>query len=151
MTLYSKWSVGKNIMFISGIGMIICLFFAWFSTKQLQGWEVNLLDGYFKQLKDVGLFGDKTLKNIRPAYYAYKLNKFRYFLYLPMIYPLFCLFVSKYKKDLCCLSALVNVIASIIFLIIGRGYWNLWAWVFCIFAIIFFMATTVASPVKEEL
>ena len=43
MTLYSKWSLGKNIMFLAGVVMLICIFIPWSNVTDLQSQLVGSL------------------------------------------------------------------------------------------------------------
>jgi hypothetical protein len=135
MTLYSKWSTGKNIMFLSGLVMLICIFIPWNTHS-----EYNSYFDSFSSLLGNNDWLPKDWNNART------MSNLRWLMLIPMAYPVFCLFTEKYLKNVCCISALVAVLYPILALILGFKYINAAAWIFMVAAIVFFLGTTMANP-----
>ena len=154
MTLYKKWDIGKNVMFLSGIIMMIALFSSWFYVGKWDKTGLGLPQYFFKNLKDYGdlssAFEENLANQIKIAHISYNLNNFRWLLLLPIAYPISCLFRTNHKKSLCCLSALLTVVLSIVAMVFGIRYFNAVPWIFILSSIIFFAGTTMASETFKD-
>lgn len=147
MTLYSKWDKGKNIMFLSGVVMLLCLFFSWIGVKDLEGYvDLGRYIEAIKNLLSTGFDLGEEGAEIHAIIRAYNASNWRWILLLPMAYPVYCLFATKYNKNICCVSAIVAVIVAIILLICGFRYMSFAAWLFIIASIVFFAGTAMAKP-----
>lgn len=153
MTLYNKWDKEHNLIFITGVILIILLLGSWVSKKAMDSYEYIYFDDYIKGIKEIiswlGLSG-KEAREVTRFYNAYNINRFRLVLILPLVYPMIILFGVKFKKTLCCLSALVNVVLTGIFIFMGFGRWNIRIWFFLILSILFFLICTMSKEIKSE-
>lgn len=146
MTLYSKWTLVQNIIFILAIIMVICLFRSWISMSEMQKLGLGVIYNLFDQWKEFKyLYDGDTLKKLEQASCAYKFNELRFLIFAPLLYTVYCLFREKYNKNLCCISALLMVIVSITFLMIGKNYCSFDAWIFTIISMVYFLVNTVPS------
>jgi len=149
MTLYKKWDIGKNVMFLSGIIMLIALFSSWFYVGKWDKTGLGLSQYFFENMKEYGdlysAFDENLANQIKIAHISYILNNFRWLLLIPIAYPISCLFRTNYKKSICCLSALITVVLSIVALVFGIRYFNAVPYIFILSSIVFFAGTTMAS------
>lgn len=153
MTLYSKWSLGKNIMFIAGIVLLICTFIPWYT--------LNLSD-LSSGLSRYGSYSGADLEDILGAFgkgasgyrgtalagvaMASVYNMFRFLVLVFLAYPAVCLFTRRYNKLMCCLSAVAMPVTIAILLVLGFRYFNVAAWLAFAASLAFFVGTVMAEP-----
>ena len=150
MTLYSKWSLGKNIMFIAGIVLLICTFMPW-DTINLSDMSSGLSRyGSYRysgaDLEDIlGAFG-KGANHYSGAAMASVCNMFRFLVLVFLAYPVVCLFTRNYNKLMCCLSAVAIPVTIAILLVMGFRYFNVAAWLAFAASLAFFVGAVMAEP-----
>lgn len=143
MALYSKWSLGKNIMFLAGVVMLICIFIPWSNVTDLQSQLVGSLSPIYD--------GSEVESMVDMMQRANTMSNLRWLMLIPMAYPVYCLFTERYLKNVCCISALVAILYPILAIILGFRYINATAWIFALAAIVFFFGTTMANPKAASL
>ena len=117
MTLYSKWSLGKNIMFLAGVVMLICIFIPWSNVTDLQSQLVGSLSPIYD--------GSEVESMVDMMQRANTMSNLRWLMLIPMAYPVYCLFTERYLKNVCCISALVAILYPILVFVtstLQRGF-----------------------------
>lgn len=153
MTLYSKWSAGKNIAFIGLVVMTVALFIPWLSTgkieKELGIVTVDQLVRLFDQLEGlIKLSGSEYVKIVNSFKFVYYVDKFRWLFLIPMIYPAVFLFWSRAKKNLACISGLIAFLVPLVLLFFAVGIFSVGIWFYIIGALVCFLGCTMDVPVK---
>ena len=153
MTLYSKWSAGKNITFIGLFVMLISLFIPWLSIgkmeEELKIMTVDQLISLFENLDGlVKAMGGEYVKTINSFKFVYYVNRFRWLFLLPMIYPAVFLFWARARKTVACLSSLVAFLVPLVMFFFAIGIFNAGIWVYIIGALVCFLGCTMDVPVK---
>ena len=156
MTLYSKWEKGKNLTFIAGVVRLICLFFSWITVKELRTLGIGLGDFISRiqgMLNRASIFIDEdALSQAREIMRAYYASCWRWILLLPMAYPVYSLFTTRYNKNISCISCIVAFAVSLVLIICGIKYMNFAAWLYLVASIVFFVGAVLSKPglpVKE--
>lgn len=150
MTLYSKWDKGKNLTFIAGVVMLICIFFTWITVKELDALGVSLGDFISRvqmMLSRASSFMDEeALGQAREIMRAYNASCWRWILLVPMAYPVYSLFTTRYNKNISCISCIVAFVVSLILIICGIKYMNFAAWLYLVASIVFFVGAVLSKP-----
>lgn len=155
MTLYSKWSTGKNIMFASGLVMLLCLVLPWFHLGMVGGLSADLVWEALRNWDEFGsigaLLGSGVSGTLEAMRRAYVLSNLRWLALLPMAYGFFTLFLPSHRysrKNWCCISALVTIGYVLILTILAASYFTAAAWLFLLASLVFFVGAVVDRPAK---
>lgn len=150
MTLYSKWDKGKNLTFVAGMVMLICIFFTWITIKELDALGISLGDFISRvqvMLSRASSFMDEeALGQAREVMRAYNASCWRWILLAPMAYPVYSLFTTRYHKNISCISCIVAFVVSLILIICGIQYMNFAAWLYLVASIVFFVGAVLSKP-----
>ena len=150
MSLYSKWDKGKNLTFVAGVIMLICIFITWITIKELGALGVSLGDFISRlqlMLNSASSFMDEAdLAQAREMIRAYNASCWRWILLVPMVYPVYSLFTTRYNKNISCISCIVAFVVGLILIICGIKYMNFAAWLYLVASIVFFVGAVLSKP-----
>lgn len=128
MTLYSKWSTGKNIIFIAGVVLLVCICIPWLQipSQYKAEWSIvkPLLEHWGSSKGLIGMLAGDQLKQIETLHRAFVMSNLRFLALLPMAYPIYSLFTEKFQKKISLISGGVLLLFSLIACIVGFALFN---------------------------